>query len=696
MPTNYVIDYETLRNCTILVVEEYKRDVTKVFIIHKLTNQLKELLEFFDQNIKDKEWHVSFNGLAFDSQITEFIIRNRERLLTLSGEQIAMEIYDKAQSIITRQENGEWNEFSEKDLKIRHLDVFKLNHWDNPAKRSSLKWIQYSMDWFNIQEMPIHHSTLIKTWKEIHTIISYCRNDVKSTKNIMELSKEQIALRGTLSQEYKLPLYSASEPRISKELFMLFLSQKTGIPKYELRQMRTNRDKIRMNDLILPYTNFKTKTFQDLLANFRSVVINAKDTKGGFKYSLNYKGVKTDFGLGGVHGCKSSGVYEGSENRIIMTSDVKSFYPNLAIRNKWSPAHLPQAEFCELYEWFYDERLKIPKKDPKNYVYKIILNSTYGLSNDKNSFLYDPEFTMRVTINGQLTLMMLYEMLAEGIPDAEPLMQNTDGLEMIIPESYKDRYLEICKEWEKITNLELEHDEYKKIIIGDVNNYIAVPVKGKAKCKGRFEYENLALNKNKSFLAIPKALFEYFVNDVLPEQSLAANNSIYDYCAGVKIKGDWKFQQICTKFKIPTEYTHYSILQKREFLKKNGWEQSWSDDNWVRSDASNKEANTGIPTEAAFTHTIKKITGASVIKEDLQKTLRYFISNNGCKVIKTNTLDGREIQVESGKWKITEMNEMIMKPNLSDYNIDLSYYTDKVYKEIANILGNPNKQMSLF
>jgi hypothetical protein len=79
-----------------------------------------------------------------------------------------------------------------------------------------------------------------------------------------------------------------------------------------------------------------------------------------------------------------------------MSSDVVSYYPNLAIKNKWAPAHLPKEEFCEQYEWFFTERKKIPKKDPKNYVYKIILNSTYGLSNDKNSFLYDPEFTMRI------------------------------------------------------------------------------------------------------------------------------------------------------------------------------------------------------------------------------------------------------------------------------------------------------------
>jgi hypothetical protein len=39
---------------------------------------------------------------------------------------------------------------------------------------------------------------------------------------------------------------------------------------------------------------------------------------------------------------------------------------------------------------------------------------------------------------------------------------------------------------------------------------------------------------------------------------------------------------------------------KEQYLLSNGWEKSWSEDNWVRSDAKNKEANTGIPTDVAY------------------------------------------------------------------------------------------------
>jgi hypothetical protein len=632
--THWVMDFETLSNCFIAVFEDIKSEHQEVFVIHESKNDLIPFLNFLDTNIVQEEWHVSFNGLGFDSQITEHILRNKDQLIYgyADGEEIARWIYSKAQDVIGRQNRQEFLEFSLRDLHIHQVDVYKLNHWDNNAKRSSLKWIQYTMDWRNIIDMPIHHTANV-TLEQIPLIITYCINDVKSTKQIMNLSKEQIALRKTLTEEYNINLFSASEPRISKELFLHFLSGHTGIKKWDLRKMRTHRSKIVVKDIILPYIQFKTATFENLLKKFQEVEIYPGQTKGGFKYSVQYKGVKTDYGLGGIHGARSTKVYESTQDMVIMTSDVTSFYPNLAIRNKWAPAHLPQEEFCDLYEWFFEERKKIPKKDPKNYVYKIILNSTYGLSNDENSFLYDPEFTMRITINGQLSLTMLYEMICEEIPGAIPLMQNTDGLETMIPREYVDKYMDICARWEKRTLLQLEHDTYSKIILGDVNNYIAVTEDGKSKCKGRFEYKDLALHKNKSFLIIPKAIHAYFVDGIKPEDYLAENQNIFDYCGGVKIKGDWTFHQHAV---VDGEYSN----------------------------------------------------------TPLQHTIRYFISNNGSKIIKTNNSDGREIQVEAGKWMQTIMIDYEEK-EFSEYGVNVKYYLDNIYKEIRALEPFTN-QLSLF
>ena len=661
---HWVMDYETLSNCFTGVFENYKTLETKVFVVHDLQNDLDKFISFLNENITNKEWHISYNGLAFDSQITQFILDNRNDWLDFTGCEIANTIYRYAQRTIEKSNKKEFADYPQWKLAIGQIDIFKMHHWDNPAKRSSLKWIQYSMDWDNILEMPIHHESAITTKEEIDTILEYCINDVKSTKEIYNRSKSQIGLRKELTKTYGINLFSASEPRISKELFGYYLSEKLNIPKKELRGLRTHRDIIKIKDIILPYIKFTSSEFSTLLQRFNALEVNGKNLKGSFKYSLNYKDVKTDFGLGGVHGARKKGVYESNEDMIIMSSDVTSFYPNLAIRNRWSPGHFPVDAFCDQYEWFFEERKKIPKSNPMNYVYKIILNSTFGLSNDENSFFYDPELCMKITINGQLTLMMLYEQIMERIPGAISLLHNTDGVETIIPKKYYDEYMLICKEWEETTNLLLEHDQYQKLVLGDVNNYIGVnnfkevditkwrEIKqsdphyifkvendkfsyAAVKLKGRFDFHNLQLHKNKSKLVIPKAIHQYFVHNVLPEEYLEQNKNILDYCIGFKSNGDWK----CVA---------------------------------------------------------RSIKQGAFVQEDLQRTNRYYISKSGVKIIKLNTVDKREIQLEAGKWIQAIFNKMKMEPKWDSYNIDKGYYLQAIENEINGILTVSSNQLRLF
>lgn len=659
---HWIMDYETLSDCFVAVFKHYKKDETKVFSICKVQDDFHEFMDFLWTNCREKQWHISFNGLAFDAQITTHILKNYIGW-EVGGEAFAKDMYQFAQRTIDKANRKEFLDYPEWEMPIGQIDLFKLNHWENPAKRSSLKWIQYTMDWDNILDMPIDHTASIQTKEQLDTVIKYCINDVESTREVFNKSKSLIQLRKTLTDQYDINLFSASEARISKELFAYYLSKELNIPKNQIKKMRTHRDIIKISDVILPYINFDTETFNRLLERFKAVELDPLHTKGGFKYSINYKGVKTHFGLGGVHGAAKAGVYKSDEDNVIMSCDVASFYPNLSIKNKFSPDHIPAEQFCKLYEWFYTERKKIPKSNPMNYVYKIILNSTYGLSNDKNSFLYDPEFTMKITVNGQLSLMMLYEMLMENIPNSKPLLQNTDGIELIIPREYMGLYHQICSEWELITNLELEHDEYEKIILADVNNYIAMhsfkevdittwnELRKKhsnyvfkvednkfyyapTKCKGRFEFTGLALHKNKSKLVVPKAIFEYFINDKLPEDYIKENRNILDYCIGSKTNSGW--QQL-----------------------------------------------------------LRTVNASGLHEEKLQKINRYYVSNSGGKIIKKNK-DGREIQLESGQWLQTTFNDIKLNPKWESYNINEKYYLQAIEKEINNILGNKINQLMLF
>jgi hypothetical protein len=652
----WIMDYETIVNCFVAVFTGYSSNETHTFVINRDRNDIKKFIAFLKDNKQHDDWHLGYNNLAFDAQITEFILHFEKDLLELDSDEITASIAQYAGEVIRKSNAGEWLDYPEFKLSIKCIDIFKLNHWDNMAKRSSLKWIQYSMDWYNVEEMPHHHTEPVLDDATLDLIIKYCINDVNSTKQIFVHKNAkgerpmaaQINLRAELSKTYNVPLFSASEPRISKEIFLHFLSQKLGKSKKDIKQMRTYRDYVNIKDIILPMVQFDTPEFKGVHNWFKNLVVDTKlyddkdDKIKGPRYRMMYKGVPTDFGLGGLHGCIKPGIYKSGNGKIILSADVTSFYPNLAIRNQWGPAQFPKKDFCELYEWFFEERKKYSKKDPLNYLFKIILNSTYGLSKERNSFLYDPELTFRITVNGQLQLSMLYEMLATRIPNAQPLMQNTDGLEFLLDEQYEDLFFEICKEWEIMTNLQLETVKYDKMIIGDVNNYIAVYDNGEVKCKGRFEFKDLPFHKNKSFLIVPKALYAYFIEGMDPKQFIEDNRNIFDYCAGAKLKGDWHFIE-------------------------------------------------------------RGVKDGNFVENKLQKLIRYFISDKGVKLIKRHS-DGREIQLESGKHLQTIFNRTENKP-WEEYGINDSYYLDKIYDEIHKIerlstvlpsSGSYGQQLELF
>lgn len=111
------------------------------------------------------------------------------------------------------------------------------------------------------------------------------------------------------------------------------------------------------------------------------------------------------------------------------------------------------------------------KKEGNNVLsdgFKLAANSVYGKSNDINSFLYDPKFTMQITLNGQLLLTMLAENLVNKLINVQVLQINTDGITVRIPRTEVELYYDICKQWEKITSLQLEYVEYSKMVIRDV------------------------------------------------------------------------------------------------------------------------------------------------------------------------------------------------------------------------------------
>jgi len=138
------------------------------------------------------------------------------------------------------------------------------------------------------------------------------------------------------------------------------------------------------------------------------------------------EGLRYDYGLGGIHAAKT-GVHRGTTERPLKTYDVASYYPNMAIANNIAPAHLGKA-FCVTYSKLYQMRKEQPKGSAANAALKLALNGVYGDSGNEFSPLYDPQYTMSITVGGQMLLTMLIEQLIIKC-NAEVVMANTDGFE---------------------------------------------------------------------------------------------------------------------------------------------------------------------------------------------------------------------------------------------------------------------------
>lgn len=620
----WVWDLETLNIFTATFIDR-DSDEERVFVISESRDDRDAFFNFLNNEVAGL---VGYNSIHFDAQVLEYIYRNKNCT--------AADIRRYA-TLITSGENRR-PDVAEWQLRHRHLDLFRALSLSTKAKRVGLKWCEFMLDFQNIEDMPSQGEG--NNWEEM--VLSYNKNDVLATKELYNKFKHEIELRKVITARDGVDVMNSTEPDMAKKLFGKYLSNAMRIPLNDLRSMQTVRDVVHVKDIIFPYVNFSTIIFQEVLTHFQTLSLNSEDN---FEKIVNYKGIPIVYALGGIHAAPKNKIYISDERYIIKSLDVVSFYPNLMIRNSLSPAHIPKEIFLPLYEGFFNERRSIPKSDPRNYILKILLNATYGLTNDQYSFLRDRAVTLSICINGQLLLTMLLEMLISKIP-LELIMMNTDGFEVRIPREYEEAYNSVCKEWESLTKLELEFENYQKMIISDVNNYIAVYTNGKTKTKGKYEYKDIPLHKNKSHSIIPYAVYQYWVNGIPLEQTIREHKNIFDFCAGVKAK--------------------YSIERGQS------------------------------------SYELHRINYLDLDIKKLSKTVRYYICKENhdgylMKRYSGGVIEQVEAPARNGRifkdWKVKYFNKSFKYENFKDYNIDYSYYEMRAREWIDAF---NERQLSLF
>lgn len=511
-----------------------------IFEISDRTNDRERLLNFLAYLRNLGVEMVGFNNLGYDYIILHELLVN-PYLFTYER------AFELSQQIITSQGRGS-NLLSVKhtDRIIPQIDIVKYCHFDNDAKRTSLKALQFAMRSESLEDLPFKIRPL--NHQEKDQLRSYNGHDLTETEKFFDLSEYLLDMRRELLEEGVLygDVLNYSDVKIGES----YLVNRIGRNKcYAGSKPRgTFRSTVEFKRIILPKIVFRTEVFQNVLSwfNQQSVYLSVE---GAPKPSLttNLAGLEFHFGIGGVHASADNKIFYSDDEYQIIDIDVSGMYVAVGIANGFAPEHLGES-FVTAYRQVKDDRAKYAKGTGKNAMLKLAGNGAYGKSNSPYSPLFDPQYTFTVTVNGQLQLLQMVEFI-DLLPDAELIQANTDGITIRLKKENEWLFTAWCKEWEKLTGLELERVDYKRMWIRDVNNYIAEYQDEKKgyKLKGAYWYPEkikdyfepvMSWHKDFSNLASIKAAVKVMTHSWPVELAIKLMTNPFDFMLRYKATGE--------------------------------------------------------------------------------------------------------------------------------------------------------------
>ena len=557
--TNAIVyDIETFPNCFTFAMEMLNQPIKSVWEISEFRDDRQQLLTFFRELATTQTPMIGFNNINFDYPVIHFLWNNPNATYK--------QLYAKAMEIIEGQDRFGHIIWAN-DRFAPQIDLFKMHHFDNKAKSTSLKTLQINMRSPFVQDMPIKDGTVLTEAQINELLIPYNRHDVDETKRFALYAKDAINFRQGLEEQFGVEVYNWNDTKIGEQTIVNRLGDEVcyySDPVTGKRKMRqTPRTSIPLKDVIFPYVRLENPSFQRIYDYLSGQTLRSEDLGDVENVSsVKTKGVFTDltavvndvvyhYGVGGIHGSVERKRIQANDDWWIVDVDVSSLYPSISIVNGLHPEHLGE-RFANVYGDLKKERKKWQKEKGKKCTeanaIKLALNGAYGKSNSVFSVMYDPKFTMSITINGQLMLSMLLERLLT-VPTLQIIQANTDGITYFIHKDNEPKAQEICKEWEKLTRLDLEHVRYDRMYIRDVNNYIAIGLDGSAKLKGAYwtpdplnYHESIAKSqppawhKNFSNVVSVRAAVANMLYGVDIETYIRSCVNPYDFCCSIKAR----------------------------------------------------------------------------------------------------------------------------------------------------------------
>ena len=475
-------DIEVFKYNSMVVFKDIEEKTVKVFsssldgldpYIIKGTNIEKGFANLKNY-IKNKTL-VGYNNHYYDDRIMKALMTDHAK-----DDDFRQKMVKTANDSIINNEPLGWLR-NTNDLPYKSLDCFQ----QIDVSRPSLKKVEGNMGVSIIESSVPFDIDRELTGEENLETLKYCEYDVLNTVRIFKMRKDYYesknAVINMLEDDYaREKAYKWNTTSIIASL----LEPKKKAPAYRVLPSKetlshVNEDVRKMWAELIKTTDYKFDVKKVVITEF---------------------GNEIEFGWGGLHGAPKGFL----ETRNVRLADVGSMYPSLLINLNGL------GDKTEQYKEILDYRLMLKHQGKKDEQapYKLILNSTYGLLNNKYSSLNNPTLAYSICIHGQVAVYVLAKRLAEI--GARVININTDGVAYTFNGNEDE---EIKREWEKEFKLNLETDYFDRWIQKDVNNYIAVTDKGKIKVKGGDvnKYHGDNFFKNNDIGITHKALVDYLV-----------------------------------------------------------------------------------------------------------------------------------------------------------------------------------------
>ena len=529
--TCIVFDIEVLKNVFTCTCKNTDTKQIIVFEISPRRVDIQELVTFFYEDY----YFVGYNNIHYDNPILNYIIMlyKEHYFDRYSTRELTESMFRMSQLVIDK--NSDFDLWKEYKYARNFLSIDLLTMLYSKALRVSLKEMQVTMQYKNVEEFVVDwHQDLPE--KDIDRLISYNINDVESTEELLYRCKDLLELRIETEKDFGLPCLSLDRVNLGDRLLQLKVMEKTGLNKKQLENMKSPANYVDLEKVIFPWIKFESPILQKKLTDMKNQH-NVSPGRKGYINTFMFGEMKVTIGVGGIHGDNGTCIIKPNEDELLLDSDVNSLYPSLMRMYHLYPPKLKDV-LGQIFPQIIDDRLEFKRtgQKNKNETYKYMLNGVSGKMQDETSWLFSPFTVMQVRINGQLLLLMLAERLLKL--GCKLYQINTDGILYKLKKSKYEELQQVLKEWEKLTMLTLETEEFTQFYQLAINDYFGVEPNNKIKKKGFF-LTDIELGKGLTPKIIPEAIINYFVHNIPVEDTIKSCKDICKFLQAEKTGKQW-------------------------------------------------------------------------------------------------------------------------------------------------------------